>query len=175
MKIAVFSDTHGNKEYVQLFLERLKGLGIDRVLHLGDNYDDADPVIGAGYPLIRVPGTWTPYYTNSMIDNRRFEDFEGWRFFLTHTPNPHYNDLKEDEDPEDVIREKKADVLLHGHTHHPKIEMENDVLIINPGHMKEAFDRGYDPSFAILDVSKESINVEIEYLLCGTSFKTFSL
>jgi uncharacterized protein len=173
MKLAIFSDTHGNKEYVQLFLNKIKHKHIDMVLHLGDNYDDADPVIDEGYPLIRVPGTWTSFYMNKMIDNRRYEEFEGWRFFLTHTPTRHYNDLQEDEDPRLVIEERKADVFLHGHTHKPKAEMENGVLVINPGHMKEPFDRGYAPSFAVLELSKASIEVTIMYLLSDTLYKQF--
>ena len=95
-RLALISDSHGNNEYVSRFLGAIKDDAVDAVWHLGDFYADAEPIINAGYACIRVPGTWTPYYENSYIDNRRFETVKGWTFFLTHTPNRHYNDLPED-------------------------------------------------------------------------------
>lgn len=167
MKLVIVSDSHGNKELQRIFLNQLSEHKPDMVIHLGDYYEDAYAITEAGYPLIRIPGTWTSYYQDSMIDNRRYESFLGWTFFLTHTPTVDYHDLPEDEDPEDVIFQQKCDVLFHGHTHHPRIEKVGNVWVINPGHTKSKFDRGYPPSYAIVTVSSVIVKCSIIELLTG--------
>lgn len=166
MKIAVVSDSHENLEYIDLFLEKIKDQGIDEVFHLGDNYPDAEPIIKAGYVVYRVPGTWTPYYLNSMIDNRVIEERLGWKILMSHTPERHFNDLPSDPDPQEIVSSGEVDVFLHGHTHHPKAEkLENGTVVINPGHTKSDWDRGYTPTFAILTLDETQLDVEIHSLL----------
>lgn len=165
MKIAVISDSHRNQQYVVQFLDQLREIAPDLVIHLGDDYDDALPIMDAGYATIRVPGTWSSYYQDPFIENRRFETFEGWRFFLTHTPEPDSHDLPTDIDPCQVIQDQDCDVFLHGHTHYPKIQVVNDVMVINPGHTKAEMDRGSAPSYAVIDLTKNTINVTIKMLL----------
>ena len=38
---------------------------------------------------------------------------------------------------------------MHGHTHKPVIDVTNDVVILNPGHLKADVDRGYQASYAV--------------------------
>ena len=102
-KVVVLSDTHGSESLIQVALAHVHRIQPDLVIHLGDYYDDADVFINEGIPLLRVPGTWRDQYQNSYIDNRLFEDIEGWRFFLTHTPTVDSHDLPEDRDPQQVI------------------------------------------------------------------------
>lgn len=171
MRLVVISDTHRSQRYIELVRERIRGLKPDLVMHLGDFYDDADFVVQDGVSLIRVPGTWSEFYQNSMIDNRRFEEILGWRFFLTHTPERHYNDLTGDLDPERVLSEGGFDFFLHGHTHHPRIEMVGEVCVVNPGHLYEKDDRGFLPSFGVFEVSETIVDVKIFQLLDGTVFR----
>ena len=162
MKILVLSDTHGNRSTIQGIIDYLSHNRVDQVIHLGDDYQDGEAIISAGHPLIRVPGTWTVEYKNTLIENRRFEIFNGWRFFLTHTPKAHFNDLPDDVDPQRVLQEKQCDFFCHGHTHHPEIVTENNgVVRLNPGHLKRPEDRGHRASFAILDLFAESVTVTI--------------
>ena len=159
MNILLISDTHQNIEFVQIMVDTEKNA--DLVIHLGDDYQDAQLFIDAGIPLIRVPGTWTPEYSNPMIDNRRFETFFGWKLFLTHTPTAAPQDLPDDIDPEQVIRDKQCDIFCHGHTHHPMISKAKCVTILNPGHLTSPIDRGARASFARLDVSNEACTINI--------------
>jgi len=169
-KVALVSDSHGNLDYINIFLNNIESQQVDQVIHLGDNYDDCQPIIDKKLHLTRVPGTWTPYYLNKQIDNRLHETINDWHFFLTHTPTSHYNDLNIDEHPEDVIKQKKCDIFCHGHTHHPKVENINDVWVINPGHIKDETDRGYPATYAILDLNKASFTVTIYHLLDNKIF-----
>jgi len=165
MKLVIVSDSHGNVVLQQQFLDQISSFFPDLVIHLGDDYKDTEAIIQKGYPIYRVPGTWREQYKNPMIDNRVFEDIEGWRFFLTHTPTAHYNDLPEDRNPEDVLTQGLCDVFCHGHTHEPRVEKQGGVWIINPGHTKASFDRGFPPTYILGELTKTSFIVKIVHLL----------
>lgn len=175
-KVAIVSDSHGNINFIETFIKKIKPLSINQVIHLGDFYQDCQPILDEKFHLTRIPGTWTPYYLSRKIDNRVFETIYGWNFFLTHTPTQHMNDLPEDINPKSVIQEKKCDIFCHGHTHRPRAEKENGVLILNPGHIKESEDRGFLATFAILDLEADSCEVTIHHLLDDTIYlqKRFS-
>ena len=168
-KLAIASDSHGNLAYMSQFLEQIENHKPDLVYHLGDNYEDATCIIDKGYSLIRVPGTWSSYYQDYKIDNRRIEEVEGWRLFLTHTPTQDSHDRDDDPDPEEVCLLGKCDVMLHGHTHRPEVvhlsDLPHPVIRINPGHLKAATDRGYHPSYALIDLTIESLHVKLIDLL----------
>lgn len=166
--LVILSDTHRSDTYIQKVLQQLSAINPDQVWHLGDDYQDADCLIDAGYAIERVPGTWTEEYANYTIDNRKEVSVLGWRFFLTHTPEAHFNDHISDPDPQAVLATGDIDFFCHGHTHHPKLEMSGDVCVLNPGHLKEGDRRGYPPSYAILTVSENAVSVRIQTLLEGT-------
>jgi putative phosphoesterase len=169
--VMIVSDTHGNLGFFKKALAFAKKENITQVIHLGDDYIDCDTMFGLGFEIIRIPGTWSSYYQDPMIDNRVFITLEGWRFFLTHTPETHFNDLPGDSDPQTVIQNKEADFVCHGHTHHPGIRESHGVQIINPGHLKASYDRGFEPSFGVMTVSKEKVVFSIRHLLSGDVYK----
>ena len=159
MKILMISDTHGNDLFITTLIAVAKQH--DLVIHLGDDYQDAQLLIDHEVPVIRVPGTWTAEYQNSMIDNRRFDEFLGWRLFLTHTPSVDARDLPDDIDPKRVIQNEEADIFCHGHTHRPMISEDHGVTVLNPGHLTAFVDRGYRASFATLELSTTDCNISI--------------
>ena len=151
---------------------------VDLTIHLGDDYQDAQVIINAGFPVIRIPGTWTAEYKNPLIENRRVEEIEGWRFFLTHTPEAHYNDLADDEDPQKIVQNGECDVFCHGHTHRPEIIEDfisgNRIIRLNPGHLKKAEDRGYSASFARVDVTSSDLKIRLVDYESGDVIKSQS-
>ena len=164
MRLLLISDTHGNQQFNDVLMD--VALSTNQVIHLGDDYKDAEVFVENNIPIIRVPGTWCHNYQDSMIDNRRFEDFHGWRFFLTHTPSKDYHDLADDIDPNQVIVNQQCDVFCHGHTHEPRLSELNGVSILNPGHLKADVDRGFRSSYAIIDLTKTTCS------MCIHDFKT---
>jgi uncharacterized protein len=159
-KIVIISDTHGRKANIEICLTHFKKINPDHVIHLGDNYDDAEPIIDAGYDVIRVPGLWTSYYQNPIIDNRIFWECEGWKLFLTHSRESHINDLLSDIKPEKIMANNKCDIFLFGHTHIPEITEKNNILFINPGHLKNN-ETKHVMSFAVLNLTNTQANVQI--------------
>jgi len=155
----MISDTHGNAFMINNMVSI--AVDFDLTIHLGDNYRDALPFIESKIPIIRVPGTWGWEYQDTTIDNRRFETFLGWRFFLTHTPTADPNDLDTDLDPNYVLSHDQCDIFCHGHTHKPTIYKDGNSTILNPGHLKSSFDRGYNASYAQIELSEYKCEISI--------------
>ena len=170
MKICVMSDTHRSQRFIQIMRQRINDIKPDLLLHLGDYYDDADAFLDAAIPLVRVPGTWTEYYQNPLIDNRRIETWCGWRVLLTHTPEHDRHDLNSDPDPQELIRSAAIDLCLHGHLHKPDLHQKGTVWILNPGHLYEDDNRGYPATYAVLTLTDASIHVRVIELESGTLF-----
>ena len=111
-----------------------------------------------------MPGIFSEQYQNKHIPNRLIREFNGWRFLISHTKDATPNDLKDDIDPHKIMESGRADVLLHGHTHIPEIIKEAGYIRINPGHLKNNDKRGYLPTYCVIGVSPDSLDVKI-YLL----------
>jgi putative phosphoesterase len=174
-KIAVVSDTHGNLESLRAAVREItSGEKIDLFIHLGDNYEDAEVFDEFEYDYLRVPGVFHDLYADARVPNRLLEEFEGWKFMLSHTHESHPHDIPGDPRPELLMASGKVDVLLFGHLHVPSIEVQDGVLLVNPGHLKDGDKRGFPASYAILDVSADRIEARIIELGSGAVVKGIS-
>ncbi|MFC1767665.1 metallophosphoesterase family protein [Candidatus Margulisiibacteriota bacterium] len=184
MKIGAVSDSHKNTTNLQKAFEYLRDVeNIDLMIHLGDDYSDVSglerftiPFIGnRRVPILKVPGVYDPEYKDPAITNRMIKEYEGWKTLITHTPGSHENDLPQDVNPDLVSQSLGVKIILHGHTHIPSIEEKKNIFFINPGHLKEDDNRGYPPSFAVLDVSREEVQVKILSLNNHKEINQFSI
>ncbi len=165
MRVLVISDTHGELDNVRKFMSRAVELRPDLIIHLGDNYEDAD-VLMEEFKVMRVPGVYEDAYFNPDVPNRILINLEGWTALMVHSPTPHENDQPWDLDPTKLISRRVVDLVLHGHTHVPRVE-RSEVVLVNPGHLKSEDKKGYPPSFAILDATGDELRVRIEELNTG--------
>lgn len=126
MKIGLISDTHGNKEQMIRALDTLKET--DCILHAGDFYRDA-LWLQSHYPGEVIPVTGNgdpeeagPHERVLKIDGLSILLCHGHRHYLyrglTHL---YYHGL-----------EKKADLVIFGHTHVPTF-FDEGLVIVNPG------------------------------------------
>jgi len=176
MKIGAVSDSHNYLDNLCLAASKLIKEKVEIIIHLGDDYDDARAIERPGVEILRVPGVFSRYYRNPGIPNRIIKKILNWKFLFTHAPTAHHNDLPTDKSPEDIIAEEKINVVLHGHTHIPRIEEIDNILWINPGHLKTDDKRGYFPSYAFVEAEENQIKVSIVDLLKGKELftKTFA-
>ena len=137
MKIAVLSDSHGDKESMRLFIEKLQP---EMVLYLGDGIDDI-LALEKEYPKLRFE------YIKGNCDNiegvpkEKLVSVEGFNFFLTHG-DLYVDDLETDEIAE-LAREKGASLFLHGHTHTPTLWTDRGITVMNPGTVRDNPDKRY--------------------------------
>lgn len=156
MQIGILSDTHGNRRLMHKTAVRLhEEHQIETFVHLGDDYADAEELQLTGYTVVAVPGLWCPEYANPRVPSRRVEVFDGLEVAMVHA------------DKDLTPRELAAAVILYGHTHVAVAEQRGRSLYLNPGHLKAPRDRGEQASYAVLDISPETVSASI-FELDGT-------
>jgi hypothetical protein len=161
MKIGVLSDSHDEIEGIERAAELLKEAKADVLIHLGDDSSDTKVLDKYKIKVIKVPGVFEPAYKDPSIPNRSIEQFEGWKVLITHTSTSHPNDLLADLKPEEFVEKHKVDVVLYGHTHIPKIEVREEILFLNPGHLKKQDKKGFPPTFGLLEIEKGGIKSKV--------------
>lgn len=162
MRIGLISDSHGNIQYVKKVGQYLKQIArVDLIVHLGDECDDVDVIRDLGIEIIKIPGIFSSCYQNPEVPNRVIKEIEGIKVLMTHSTEAHPNDLPEDKDPRQIIKEEGIKAVLYGHTHAPKIENKGGILWINPGHLRESDKKGNPASFAIVDIIQGKIDAKI--------------
>ncbi|MBC7106632.1 MAG: YfcE family phosphodiesterase [Firmicutes bacterium] len=169
MRLGLVSDSHGELENLRAAAARMvREWRVDAVAHLGDECEDA--VVLEEFPgpeVIKVPGVFCEHYRDPAIPNRLVRELGGRRVLFTHTPASHANDLPGDPRPEELAARREVDVVAYGHTHVPLVEEREGVLWVNPGHLKERDKRGHAPSFAVVDLAPERVEVRLVDLAGG--------
>jgi hypothetical protein len=152
MKIAVLSDTHGNFPLAIKLLDHIAGL--DSIIHLGDVLHDAEIIeMALGMPVIKLAGN-----CDSSAEARRelLLHIEGKSLFVTH------GDRYQVKNGNRRIYEKavslSADIVLYGHTHIPAVQKKGEILLVNPGSLKEAATL---QSLAVLTLEHNKVSAEI--------------
>lgn len=148
MKIALLSDTHGNKKFIEKILPRL--MRADLVIHLGDHFYDMDKFIPQlGDKLVTVYGNCDGGGEDKILVK------EGVKILVCHGDKYRVKlgltriYLK--------ALEIGAKLVLYGHTHVAKIDYEQDVTLINPGSMTH-FGR---KSYCEIQIDDGVINAQI--------------
>lgn len=138
-KIIVLSDTHQNQKFLNSILSNEDGY--DYLIHLGDNYEDLDYYLPLAekVKILRVVGIYHSDYYTGKLPKVISERIGGTEFLLAHVLGDAERELSE-----------KTRVVLFGHTHKPEVYEKNGVIYANPGHLKQAEDRGYEASYLCL-------------------------
>ncbi|MBU4057324.1 metallophosphoesterase family protein, partial [Patescibacteria group bacterium] len=84
-----------------------------------------------------------------------------FRLFMTHaSPHSMTEYLDSREKIEHAFKDSRADVVIFGHTHKPRIEKIGNAIYINPGSVGEPRDGNADASYAILDTQTMEAKIE---------------
>jgi putative phosphoesterase len=162
MRIGLLSDSHGNIPYIKKVGRYLKEKAkVDLIVHLGDEFEDADVLDELGIEIMKVPGVFSSCYQDPATPNRLIVEIEGVKLLITHSCTSHPNDLPEDGIPADIVKEDNIKAVFYGHTHVPKIEDKDGVVWINPGHLQESDKKGNPASFAIVKIEDGRITSKI--------------
>lgn len=151
MRILVTSDTHGSEGNLRRAV--LAQPAAEIVIHLGDGEEEAERVKRA-FPekmFLQVRGNcdW-----GSNLPRENLYEADGVRIFYTH------GDLYGVKSGLYTItcaaREKKADVVLFGHTHQALTDYDDGLYLMNPGSLGH-----WGASYGTLDITPQGIVTNI--------------
>ena len=145
MLIAVISDTHRIKKYINIAKEYIKSA--DVLIHLGDNSEDIeDLTLGFKGEINGVRG-------NCDISNNYPKEniivLEGKKIFITHGDS--YGVKYSLNNLYYKSKEVEADIVLFGHTHEELILKEDGIIFMNPGSISLPRLRGRHIGYIELD------------------------
>ena len=157
MLIGLISDTHipdRARIIPQKVLDEFKD--VDLIIHAGDltvqavidELEDIAPVMAVQGNMDRVAGLNLP--------KARVIDVEGLKIGVAH------GEVYPRADTQQLLylaRQLEVDILVTGHSHQPKIEQIEDVLLINPG--SPIVPRLADRTVMLLEVIDKKVDVEI--------------
>lgn len=157
MKILVVSDTHRHNENYFKVIEKLGK--IDLVIHCGDAEGSEYAISeGAGCETLIVMGN------NDFFSKlpREIETTIGkYKVWITHGHN-YYVSMNSEIIKEEAIR-RGVDIVFYGHLHRPVVEIEKDVIAVNPGSLSYPRQDGKRPSYVVMDIDREG---EAHFNIC---------
>lgn len=129
MKLIIFSDSHYKIDTMRQIAEKLSKR-INGIIHLGDCIEDTEifKAICPGIPLYIVRGNND--YENGYPAERTINMY-GYSIFMTHGHRQHvyYNTDR----LYYSAAQNGANIALFGHTHTPYLQLEGNILVMNPG------------------------------------------
>lgn len=159
MRILIVSDTHGNHRNLDKVLEREKQ--IDMFLHMGD-VEDGDLYIEAVLkcPVHIVAGN-NDFYGN--LPREEVIQIGKYKVWMTHGHtyyvSLHTKRLKE------VARERGMDIVMYGHTHRPEIDIEEDLVVLNPGSLAYPRQEGRKYTYIMMELDDSGeASFELRYV-----------
>ena len=152
MKIGIVSDSHRNKDYLNSVVDWLiSRQKIATLYHLGDDYDDVADLAEKYIDIVQVPGIYDERYNDGTLPKKLMENVLGLRILLVHS-------FEKDVTKDDTMM---TDIIMHGHTHHYEIKLEDGLLRVNPGHLKGPKEKNLPPTFGLLEIQDRDLHVKI--------------
>ncbi|MDO4465194.1 MAG: metallophosphoesterase [Bacillota bacterium] len=159
MKVLIVSDTHRRNENYIKVLEQVSP--VDMVIHCGD-IEGSEYLIAqsAGCPVQMVTGN-----NDFFSDLPREKEFNVGRYkvWLTHGHN--YYVSMSNENLKHEARMHGVDIVIYGHTHKPVVDIEGDIIAVNPGSLTYPRQENRKPSYIIMELDREGkVHFTINYL-----------
>lgn len=158
MKILVVSDTHRKNDNYFTILEMHHP---DMVIHCGDSVGSEYALTTAAECPVQMVAGNNDYFSELP---RELEFSIGkYRVWVTHGHSYYVSMGNEMIKREAVARGK--DIVIYGHTHRPVIDMDDDVIAINPGSLSYPRQENRKPSYIIMELDRfEELHFTISYL-----------
>lgn len=148
MRVLIISDTHRKNDNYFKLLEKIKD--IDMVIHCGDTE-------GSEYAISEAAGCETHIVMGnndffSQLPKEIETQIGGYRVWITHGHTYCVSIGSERIREEALLR--GVDIVMFGHTHKPLLEIEDDVIAVNPGSLSYPRQDGRRPSYMIMEIDR---------------------
>ena len=145
MRVLIVSDTHRKNDNYFKLVERVHP---DMVIHCGDSEGSEYALSqAAGCPVQIVMGN-----NDFFCDLPRELEFtiEGLRIWVTHGHN--YYVSMDNATIKKEARGRGVDIVMYGHSHRPVVDIEENLIAINPGSITYPRQEGRNPSYIIMEL-----------------------
>ena len=159
MRVLIVSDTHRRNENYLSILKKIAPL--DMVVHCGD-IEGSEYLIAesAGCPVQMVVGN-----NDFFSDLPREKEFYIGKYKVWVTHGHTYYVSMSNEILKQEARARGVDIVMYGHSHRPVVDIENDIIAVNPGSLTYPRQEGRRPSFILMELDgKGEAHFTINYL-----------
>lgn len=158
MKILVVSDTHRRNDNYFTILEMHHP---DMVIHCGDSVGSEYALTTAAECPVQMVAGNNDYFSELP---RELEFSIGkYQVWVTHGHSYYVMMGNEMIKREAIARGK--DIVIYGHTHRPVIDINDEIIAINPGSLSYPRQDNHKPSYIIMEIDRfEELHFTISYL-----------
>lgn len=153
MRILIVSDTHGSVRNFDEVITREKN--IDMMLHLGDVEGDDNYMEEVLNCPVHIIGGNNDFF--SQLPTEIEIRIGKYKVFMTHGHGYHVS--MDTRRLKQAARARGADIVMYGHTHRPDIDLEDGVMVINPGSLSYPRQSGRKATYIIMEIG-DSGNAE---------------
>ena len=156
MKVLIVSDTHKKNENYFYVLEKEKP---DLVIHCGDAEGSEYALTKAADCPVEIVLGNNDFF--SELPRELMLDIGPYKVWVVHGHNYYVSMGNENLKREAV--ERGADIVFYGHTHRPVLDMDDDVIAVNPGSLSYPRQEGRRPSYALMEMDNRD---ELQFSIC---------
>ncbi len=158
MKVLIVSDTHKKNENYFYVLEKEKP---DLVIHCGDAEGSEYALTKAADCPVEIVLGNNDFF--SELPRELMLDIGPYKVWVVHGHNYYVSMGNENLKREAV--ERGADIVFYGHTHRPVIDMDDDVIAVNPGSLSYPRQEGRRPSYALMEMDdRDELQFSLHYI-----------
>ncbi len=151
MRVLVVSDSHGDREILVELVERYKDK-VDQLFHCGDSELEATDSVWDSMMTVRGNMDFTDEYALTQV-----ADVQNERIFMAHG---HRLDVNYNmQELVYAAKEVNAAYAFYGHTHIAKVEIIDNIVVVNPGSISEPRGHYPVPTYAIVESNEHQIGV----------------
>lgn len=149
MKILIISDTHRQHYNFDQVIEKTGK--IDMLIHLGDAEGAEDYIEAVADCPVHIVAGNNDFM--SMLEKEEEFNIGTYRVFISHG-HRYYVSMGMERLKEEA-RMRSADIVMFGHTHRPILDIEEDLITLNPGSLSYPRQEGREPSYILMDIDRE--------------------
>lgn len=158
MKVLIVSDTHKKNENYFYVLENEKP---DLVIHCGDAEGSEYALTKAADCPVEIVLGNNDFF--SELPRELMLDIGPYKVWVVHGHNYYVSMGNENLKREAV--ERGVDIVFYGHTHRPVIDMDDEVIAVNPGSLSYPRQEGRRPSYAIMEMDdRDELQFSLHYV-----------
>ncbi len=158
MKVLIVSDTHRKNDNYFTVLNMHKP---DLVIHCGDSEESEYALTQAADCPVKIILGNNDFF--SELPRELELNIGHYKVWVTHGHNYYVYMGNENIKREAIAR--GVDVVMYGHTHKPVVDIDDEVIAINPGSLSYPRQEGHKPSYIIMEIDRfDEAHFTIAYL-----------